>query len=104
MLPSQILERGWCQRFSAVDENGYEVQPEDCVAVKHCISGALKASRFFHRITKDQSYKIVNKLDDIVEQYGYATYVDYNDSETTTKNNVVKIVQYAEQSIGLVIK
>ena len=103
MLPSQILEQGWCQRFGAVDKHGYEVPSTDRTAVKHCIHGAVTASKFYNRITNHQANKIIDNITKIIDEHGYsyATPVDYNDALTTSKEEVVMFVKQAEQMIGL---
>ena len=43
------IQKGWCQRDSAVDEDGKVIPPWDSGACKWCVTGALMKS--IHQIT-----------------------------------------------------
>ena len=42
--PSDYLRKGWCQRHSAVDEQGYDTPATSPTATKWCVYGAIEAA------------------------------------------------------------
>lgn len=97
MLPSQILENGWCQGFLALDEDGCVVSLDSPEATRYCISGALRASN----ISEMEFSKLINIVDDKIEEMGFITRTHYNDADERTQKEVVEFVKQCEIAIGL---
>ena len=101
MLPSQIVEQGWCQGFYAYDKDGNHTQAGNKNAVTHCIIGAINACAFRRIYNK--------KITDLIEVYvseaaiklGYASMARYNDDEETSKDDIVALLKEAELVVGI---
>ena len=101
MLPSQIVEQGWCQGFYAYDKDGNHTQPGTNKAVTHCIIGAINAcalSKIYNEKTTDliEAYVI-----EVARKRGYEGISNYNDDEETSKNDIIALLEEAELIAGI---
>ena len=101
MLPSQILEKGWCQGFYAYDKDGNYTLPGRSKAITHSIWGAIHACQFSNIWSRQTIRMLEFYMHEIAEEFGYSTIAMYNDSKTTTKDEVVTLMQEAEVIAGI---
>lgn len=103
MLPSELLKRGWCQGFGAVDKNGSEVVSTSEEAHLYCMAGALSASQIrYRRISPSKRNAIATYLDNFAEELGYQNYIEYNDDISRTEEEIIVLMKKAEQYAGIV--
>ncbi len=101
MLPSEILERGWCQQIRARDKDGFQVDIESSDAVSFCLSGSIDLSFISGVISVTNRRQLLDAISNKTDEMGFMTYVHYNDATKRTQQEVVELVKNAEQSIGL---
>ncbi len=94
MLPSEILERGWCQGMMAQDEWGLYVGITEDAAVSWCLVGA--ASKALDWFTPEMT-AFLTKVNELVG--GDATV--FNDSPDRTQAEVVALAKFVEIKLGL---
>lgn len=99
MLPSQLLEQGWCQTHGAMDQNGnatYMGAPE---AVRWCFVGAPAQIFGMDDIVTTEFWRTGQE---ILEGLGEITSMpQWNDNPNRTQAEVVALAKLVEIKMGL---
>lgn len=99
MLPSELVERGWCQGAVAKDASGNPVSAIDENAVCFCLAAAL----YKYRIDNDANIDIEDfekkrsMIFNFINIYGFNRLDTYNDSPERTRQEIVLLLM----SVGL---
>ena len=95
MLPSEYLTKGWTQGTFARDINGGSVNEYDSAAVCWCVSGAISRALPLS-CQKNASELLTEQIENIIGK----DIILWNDDAKTTQEQVIQIVQKAEQNIN----
>ena len=94
-----LIEKGWTNRFLAVNRWGKHVNPTDILAVKWSARGAIQSSigRKIDKFNKAWfiQYEIECFLNAIVSTAIGKSLQQYEDDPETTQSNILKIFDFA---------
>jgi hypothetical protein len=82
----KVLEKGWCQKSTAVSEKGNAVKPNGKVAVKWCLYGGLCRVRANTTGDIDGADMIMTR---VCQDLGYGNIVAYNDKPARTQEEIL---------------
>ena len=97
MLPSELLEQGWCQGVTAKDEEGYNIGGQNELAVSWCFVGA--AIRSFG--LSNQSLEFIHSGEQILFGGELSLVAAWNDNPERTQAEVVAVARLVEIKMGL---
>lgn len=123
MLPSQYIEKGWCQNHFAENAEGESVHEESDDAIAWCISAACIKSYRTLSITEDKYNELIYKVTYLIQKELNLTKDDisynihgnadisllninnivvlYNDDIAREHNEVINLLKCAENEIGI---
>lgn len=95
MLPSEYVERGWCQGALAKDADGSRVGPTDPDACQWCAMGAIRAGHLTGSITEEQHVRIFNIINSVCD----GLLGTWNDAPFRTQAEVVAMLREVEREV-----
>lgn len=87
MKPSQYISKGWCQGKSSVDSSGRFCLPDDSIAARWCLVGALTAAY------PDRNRERVAAVDKLIAKLDTLQFARWNDEPKRTQAEVVALLQ-----------
>jgi len=86
------VKRGWTQGAASRGPSGLTTNPTNSEAVCWCLTGAIDAEP---QATGGEKVGAMIKLDALARKAGYESAVEFNDFDTTTKQDVLELLEKA---------